>query len=124
MSTAVVFLDVKGAFDTTWHSGLLCNLSKSKFSASMIKLNSSFLSQSKFSVSVEGEMSTPREMQAGVSKNSVLSHTLYNMYINGVAQTPCVHLTLFADDTCLYVTNRKQGFAVRKLQRGLSSIET
>jgi hypothetical protein len=29
-----------------------------------------------------------------------------------------------ADDTCLYATNRKEGFTVRKLQRGLSSMET
>jgi hypothetical protein len=69
-------------------------------------------------------MSTPREMQAGVSEDSVLFPTLYNMYIYGVTQTPGVHLTLFADDTCLYVTNRKEGFVVRKFQRGLSLMET
>jgi hypothetical protein len=33
-------------------------------------------------------------------------------------------LTLFADDTCLYVTDRKECFVVRKLERGLSSMET
>jgi retron-type reverse transcriptase len=39
-------------------------------------------SQRKFRVSVEGEMSTAREMQAGVPQGSVLSPTLYNIYIN------------------------------------------
>jgi hypothetical protein len=48
----------------------------------VIKLISSFLSQRKFRVSEEGEMSTPREMRAGVPLGSDLSHTLYNMYIN------------------------------------------
>jgi hypothetical protein len=33
-------------------------------------------------------------------------------------------LSLFADDTCLYATDREEGFVVRKLQRGLRSIET
>jgi retron-type reverse transcriptase len=42
----------------------------------------SFLSQRKFRVSVEGEMSTPREMQAGVPQGSVLSPTLFNLYID------------------------------------------
>jgi hypothetical protein len=28
MSMAEVFLDIEKAFDTTWHSGLLCKLSK------------------------------------------------------------------------------------------------
>jgi hypothetical protein len=42
----------------------------------------SFLSPRKFRVSVEGEISTPRAMQAGVPQGSVLSPTLFNMYIN------------------------------------------
>jgi hypothetical protein len=62
-------------------------------------------------------------MQAGVPQGSVLSPTLYNMYINYAHQTHGVYLALFADDTCLYATDRKEGF-VRKLQRGLNSMET
>jgi hypothetical protein len=81
MSTAAVFLYIEKAFDKMWHPGLLYKLSKLKFSTSLIKLISSFLSQRKFSVSVEGEMSTPREMKAGVPKSSVLSLTLSNLYI-------------------------------------------
>jgi hypothetical protein len=38
MSTAAVFLDIKKAFDTTWHPGLLYKLSKLQFSTSLIKL--------------------------------------------------------------------------------------
>jgi hypothetical protein len=49
---------------------------------------------------------------------------LYIMYINDVPQTPDVYLALFADDTCLHATDRKGDFVVRKLQRGLSSMET
>jgi hypothetical protein len=33
-----------------------------------------------------------------------------------------VNLALFADDTCLYATDRKEGYIVRKIQRGLDSI--
>jgi hypothetical protein len=109
MSTAAVFLDVEKAFDTTWHSGLLYKLSKLECSTSLIKLISSFLSQRKFIVSVEREMSTPREMRAGLPQSSVLSPTLYNMYIrvNYAPQAPDVYLALFADDSCLYATDRK-----------------
>jgi hypothetical protein len=67
-------------------------------------------------VSVEGEMSTPRKMQAGVPQGSVLSPTLFNMHINNAPQTHGVHLALFADDICMYATDRKEGFVVRKLQ--------
>jgi hypothetical protein len=123
MSTAAMFLDIEKPFDTTWHHGLLYKLSKLEFSANVIKLLGSFLSQRKFRVSVEGEMSTPKEMQAGVPQGSVLSPTLFNLYINDAPQTHVVHLALFADDTCLHATDRKEEFIVRKLQRGLSSME-
>jgi hypothetical protein len=123
-STAAVFLDIKSDFDTTWHSGLLYKLSKLEFSTSLIKLISSFLSQHKFRVSVQREMSTPREIQAGVPQGSILSPTLYNMYISDVPKASGAYLAIFANDISLYVTDRKNGFVVRKLQCSLSSTET
>jgi hypothetical protein len=66
MSTAAVFLDVEKAFDTTWHYGLLYKPSKLEFSTKLFKLLGSIFSQRKFRVSVEGEISTTRVMQAGV----------------------------------------------------------
>jgi hypothetical protein len=90
----------------------------------LIKIIGSFLSERKFRVSVEGEMSMPRAMQAGVPQGSVLSPNLFNMYINDAPQTHGVHLALYAEDTCLYATDRKEDFVVGKLQRGPSSMET
>jgi hypothetical protein len=57
-------------------------------------------------------MSTPRYMQAGVPQSSVLSPTLYNLYINDTPQTPGVNLALFGDDACLYATDRKEGYVL------------
>jgi hypothetical protein len=124
MSTAAVFLDIEKAFDTPWHPGLRYKLSKLEFSAGIIKLISSFLSNRKFRVSVEGEMSTstPREIQAGVPQGSVLSPTLYSICKNDAPLGPGVHLALFADDTCIYTTHRKECYVLRKLQRGLTSV--
>jgi hypothetical protein len=61
-------------------------------------------------------------MEAGVPQGSVLSPTLYNLYINDTPQTIGVHLALFADYICLHATDRKEGYIVRKLQRGLDSL--
>jgi hypothetical protein len=63
MSKAALFLDIAKAFDTKWHPGLLYELSKLEFLASLIKLISPFLSQRKSGVSIEGKVCTPREMQ-------------------------------------------------------------
>jgi hypothetical protein len=46
------------------------------------------------------------------------------MNINDIPQTPGVYLALFSHGTCIYATDRKVGYVLRKLQRGLSSIET
>jgi hypothetical protein len=40
LSMAAVFLDIERAIDKTWHPGLICKLSKSQFSTSLIKLSS------------------------------------------------------------------------------------
>jgi hypothetical protein len=69
-------------------------------------------------------MSTPRYMQAGVPQGSVLSPTLHNLYINDTPQTPGVNFAFFADDTCLYATDHKEGYVLRKIQGGLNSMAT
>jgi hypothetical protein len=98
MSTAAMFLDIKKAFDTTWYSSLLHKLSKFEFSTNLIKLIDSFLSQREFNVWGQSEISTPREIQAGVPQVSVLSPTLFSMYVNDVPQTRGVHLAFFVCD--------------------------
>jgi hypothetical protein len=73
-------------------------------------------------------MTTPRDIQAGVPQVPVLSPILYYIYIytfmNYTPETPDVSLGLFADDTCVFVADRKECYVLRKLQRGLSAIET
>jgi hypothetical protein len=123
MSTVAVFLDIEKAFDTTWHPGLLYKLSKLHFPATLIRIIKSYLSNRKFKVSVESELSTSREIQAGVSQGSVLAPILYSLYINDTPKTSGVHLALFADDTCIYATDRKESYVLRNLQGGLNAME-
>jgi hypothetical protein len=60
MSTAVVYLDIKKAFDTTLHSSLLYKLSELEFLADLIKIIPSSLINRKLKILIEGEFSTPR----------------------------------------------------------------
>jgi hypothetical protein len=61
-------------------------------------------------------------MRARVPQGSVLSPTLNNLYINDTPQATGVNLALFADDTCLYATERKEDWILRNLQRALHSM--
>lgn len=64
---------------------------------------------------MEGEISEPQEMQAGVPQGSDLPLTLHNVFVNAAFQTPGVQLVHFADDTCLYANDHKQGVVLRKV---------
>jgi hypothetical protein len=72
MSKAALFLDIEITFDITWHLGLQYKIFTLQFLITVMKLIGSFVSQRKFRVSVEGEISTPRDIQAGVPQVSVL----------------------------------------------------
>jgi hypothetical protein len=48
--------------------------------------------------------------------------TLFNLYINDTPKTIGVNLALFVDYTCLYATKCKEGYVLRKLKHGLSSV--
>jgi hypothetical protein len=119
MSTAAVFLDIEKAFDTTWHPGLLYKISELNFSTNLIKLISSFLSQWKFSLGWSRNVYA-KDTQELVPQGSILFSTLYNLYKNDTPQTSSVNLALFEDDTCLYATESKEGYVLRKDQRGLN----
>jgi hypothetical protein len=108
MSMATVSLGIEKAFDTIWHPSLLYKQSKLQFSSSLIKRISSFLSNRKFRVMFQGELSMPGDIQAEASQGSVLAPSLYSLYINDIPQTPGVYLALFDDDTCIYTTDAKR----------------
>jgi hypothetical protein len=60
-----------------------------------------------------------------VPQVSIQSPSSYDLFIlDNALEVLCVYLANFADDKCLYATNRKEGFVVRKLQPGLTSMET
>jgi hypothetical protein len=71
-------------------------------------LISSFLFQRKFRISAEGEMSRPKNVQAGAPQGSILPLTLYSLCVNDTPQTHGVYLGLFADDTCILAADQKK----------------
>jgi hypothetical protein len=84
-----------------------------------MKLISSFISQRKFGVSVEGlDIWKP-----GVPQGSGQApHIVKSVHKRPPPHAIGVHLTLFVDNTCLYATDRKEFYVVMKLQCGLDSM--
>jgi hypothetical protein len=122
MSTATVFLDIEKPFHTTWNSGLLYKLSELQLTISLIKLIASFLTNRKFTVSVDGELSSSRNVEAGVPQGFVLTSVIYSLYINYAPAAPGIHLALFADYTCVYASEKNERRLLNKFQRGLTAV--
>jgi hypothetical protein len=92
----------------------------------IITLISSFLSQGKSRFSVEGELSTSRDIQAGVPQGSALTpHIAEYIYKLYAPSTWYLSRSLYWWHTYnVYATDRTEGCVLRKLQRGLSALET
>ena len=61
-----VFLDISKAFDKVWHKGLLFKLSQNGISGNLLDLLSSFLSDRKQRVLLNGQIFEWRNVTAGV----------------------------------------------------------
>jgi hypothetical protein len=70
---------------------------------------------------VEGEFSTPRNIEAGVPEGSVLAPILYRLFLNDAPAARGTHLALFADDTCTYPTEKHER---RVLSCGLTAVNS
>ena len=81
-ATRVVALDISKAFDRVWHAGLLHKLKSNGISGQIFGLISSFLSNRRIRVVVNGKSSQEYPVNAGVPQGSILCPALFLLYIN------------------------------------------
>ena len=98
----VVALDISKAFDRVWHKALLAKLPAYGFTPSFCKLISSFLSNRFISVVVDGATSASFPVSSGVPQGSVLSPTLFLLFINDLLHATASDVHPFADDSNLH----------------------
>ena len=99
-----VALDISKAFDRVWHKSLISKLHSFGFSPSLIKLISNFLANRQIAVAVDGSLSDYFPVVAGVPQGSVLSPTLFLIFINDLLSCTYNPIHSFADDTTLHAS--------------------
>lgn len=115
-TAAAIFLDVEKAFDRVWHRGLLYKLIQLQIPDYIINIVRSFLSDRTFQVRIGSDLSTRRNIKAGVPQGSALSPTLYNLYTHDIPSGQDRLLATYADDTALIVRSKSPLLAEKKLQ--------
>ena len=95
-------LDISKAFDRVWHAGLLHKLKSYGISGQIFSLISSFLSNRRLRVVLDGKSSQEYPVNAGVPQGSILGPTLFLLYINDFPDDVICDIAIYADDTTLY----------------------
>ena len=101
-ATRAVALDISKAFDRVWHAGLLHKLKSYGISGHIFSLISSFLSNRRLRVVLDGKSSQEYPVNAGVPEGSILGPTLFLQYINDLPDDVICDIAIYADDTTLY----------------------
>ena len=102
-----VFLDFSKAFDTVWHEGLLFKLERVGIKGKLLSWFKSYLTGRKQRVVINSEISDVKSLESGVPQGSVLGPLLFLVYINDIVDNIQSDCYLFADDTSLFETVKK-----------------
>ena len=101
-ATRAVALDISKAFDRVRHAGLLHKLKSYGISGQIFGLISSFLSNRRLRVVLDGKSSQEYPVNAGAPQGSILGPTLFLLYINDLPDDVICDIAIYADDTNLY----------------------
>lgn len=114
-TTAALYFDVAKAFDQVWHEGLLYKMLQLGFSDWIVRLITSFLNDRRFEVHIGETVSRRCNTPYGVPQGSVLSPSLYNIFIHDIPTPEWGRIVLYADDTVILMQER----FIKKLVKGL-----
>ena len=100
-ATLAVAPDISKAFDRVGHAGLLHKLKSYGISGQIFGLISSFLSNRRLRVVLDGKSTQEYPVNAGVPQGSILGPTLFLLYINDLLDDIICNIAIYTDDTTL-----------------------
>ncbi|XP_011699550.1 PREDICTED: RNA-directed DNA polymerase from mobile element jockey-like [Wasmannia auropunctata] len=121
-NSAMILLDIKRAFDSVWHKGLLYKLHLQQLPVYLIKIVRDYLSDRSFAVSFQGELSSYLTVAAGIPQGSRLGPLLFNAFANDIPRTTTTQLAVYADDTAVFTSSWSPTLLSHRLQSHVDTI--
>jgi len=103
---AGIFIDLQKAFDTVNHVKLINKLERIGIRGVALELFKNYLHSRKICTKFGNSLSSYRYIFTGVPQGSVLGPTLYLIYIHDLQYNIDCSYKVFADDTCLLLSNK------------------
>jgi len=120
-----VFIDFERAYDMLHVPTLLQKLQKLGIVGNVANWVKSFLFNRTFQVKVGTELSDKLLQQNGTPQGSVISPLLFLIMINDIPSGPeGVNMSLFADDSAVYIGHKKTKTLVNKIQQSIDKINS
>lgn len=115
-----IFIDLKKAFDTVSHQKLLQKLNNIGITGTAHDMFTSYLSNRKQVVKIVNFTSSIKNVTYGIPQGSIIGPLMFLIYINNIASIGLTgHLTLYADDTCLFYFDKDISDIINDAQRDL-----
>lgn len=97
-----------------WQDGLIHKLVKLDIPTKLVRIIRTYVANRKFQVRVEGLMSAPKKVKAGVLQRSCLSSLLF---VNYFPKNNKTGLAMYADGTAVIASARRPPIANEKIQK-------
>ena len=120
-----VFFDLAKAYDTTWKYGIMKDLHTMGLRGNLPIFIKNFLNERTFQILLSTTLSSEKFTQEeGVPQGAILSTTLFNVKLNGIAEvlTHGVKCSLYVDDFVIFIRSSTVEGIERQLQRSINNI--
>ena len=123
--TIAVYIDAMKAFDTVNHNILLQKLDKIGIRGRLLDWIRNYLADRYQSTIANSTISNEQLIKCGVPQGSVLGPLLFLIYINDISKIITnSQVSLYADDTVLYLSHTDIESAIALLQSDLDKLQT
>lgn len=118
-STGLVLFDIEKAFDSVWHDGLIFKMTKFGFPTYITKIIQAFCSNRSYCVHVGDTKSRQIILPAGLPQGSVLSPTLFNVFVSDLRLPKTIQVACYADDTAIFTSANRTETIIGRLQNAI-----